>query len=66
MSDLTKRLRESYISTGQNYVQEAADRIDALEECLREFLAWADAPIGPHEQLAKVIDKARALLEAND
>ena len=62
MSDLTKRLRESYISTGQNYVQEAADRIDALEECLRECVYCLEHDVTV-ERSMNLLDKARALLE---
>ena len=31
MSDLVKRLRKSYVSTGANYVQEAADALEAKD-----------------------------------
>ena len=49
MSDLTKRLQGSvcYASTNKEWpnvlLQEAADRIDALEECLRELAAMTAA-----------------------
>ena len=46
-------------------LREQADRIDALEECLREFLvAWDMRDDLEHElALTEAIDKARALLE---
>lgn len=38
MNDLVKMLRESYVSHGLNYVQAAADRIEADEALLRQAL----------------------------
>lgn len=35
MNDLCKRLRNLYVQNGTNYVQEAADRIEKLENGLK-------------------------------
>ena len=79
MSELTKRLRERIISesvrdfdTGELKMREAqdplaveaADRIEALEECLRELVAdITDSEHSPHDWSEQVVVKqARALL----
>lgn len=38
---LQERLREQYRSTGQNYLQEAADRLDVLETEIARLCALA-------------------------
>lgn len=74
MSDLTKRMRERvcYASTNREWpnveLQEAANRIDALEEVLRELIDKGDTFGGElrvinREDERAALDKARALLE---
>ena len=69
MRDLTKRLREladmkyqSHTAHAPAAMSQAADRIDALEECLLECLNKGSRwhPCDP------VVVKARALLESHD
>ena len=77
MSELTKRLpdrlRIHYNLTADDIAEEAADRIDKLEECLRDFLAEHDnAAIEQPDAKTLIlywarnndmVTKARAMLE---
>lgn len=43
MTDITARLRRLYRDTGINYVQEAADRIEALAMRVRDAERWRES-----------------------
>lgn len=69
MSELTKRLRIPYEPELADYllmmsrIGEAADRIDKLEECLREIVNSDMAQMAEDEgRVCKELNKARALL----
>ena len=77
MSELTKRLREQLTMskfTNRAYLyarmdddrRVAADRIEALEECLREVMDGASMAIDvryDYGRFRKACEKARAMLE---
>lgn len=68
MSELTKRLREPIPADVPGIVAErakAADRIGALEECLRECVYCLEHDVTVERSIA-LLNKARALLEAHD
>ena len=61
---LQERLREAYLSTGASYLQEAADRIDALEAALRAIITQWDTPNWKLPELTgEIINSARAAFE---
>lgn len=70
MKTLSDRLRVHYNLTADDIAEEAADRIDALEECLRDVDNLIEHQYsGTREAMTAlqlVADKARALLEAHD
>ena len=49
MTDITERLRRIYVTSGANYVQEAADTIQKLRAELAEATAWRPISTAPIE-----------------
>ena len=60
MKTLQQHLRDLYVSHGISHIQEAADRIDALEADAERWRAFLSTrPPETHEVICAAIDAAR-------